>query len=357
LAFLEEDDPFAPDATEPPDRLGPPDRDRQILVRRLIAVAFGLLILVLIVLGVRGCLNARKERQFENYVSDLSALVSESQQLSQTFFDRLDDPQNLSPLEFEAEIKNDRGSAEGLVSRAQGLDAPGELKSAQADLVLAFELWRDGLSAISAQIGTALGEEGSTDAIAAIAQDMQYFVAGDVLYRRAISQIRDVVADQCPNCGDVPDAQFLPDIDWLDEATVAEALGQVSGAATKPTAGVHGLGLVTGGVTAQPGDVTLTPDTPVTISGQGEPSLSVQVENQGDSEETDVNVTVEVDGNEAGSGTIDSIAAGEIATADVPLDPAPPQGEQVSLDVMVEPVPGEQVADNNEASYTVTFGG
>jgi hypothetical protein len=356
LAFLEEDDPFAPDATEPPDRLGPPDRDRQILVRRLIAVAFGLLILVLIVLGVRGCLNARKERQFENYVSDLSALVSESQQLSQTFFDRLDDPQNLSPLEFEAEIKNDRGSAEGLVSRAQGLDAPGELKSAQADLVLAFELWRDGLSAISGQIGTALGEEGSEDAIAAIAQDMQYFVAGDVLYRRAVSQIENEVADQCPNCGDVPEAQFLPDVDWLDDATVAEALGQVSGT-TKPTAGVHGLGLVTGGVTAQPGDVALTPDTPVTVSGQGAPSLSVQVENQGDSEETGVNVTVQVDGDDAGSGTIDKIAAGEIATVDVPLDPAPPQDEQVSLDVMVEPVPGEQVADNNEASYTVTFGG
>jgi molybdopterin-dependent oxidoreductase-like protein/CARDB protein len=180
--------------------------------------------------------------------------------------------------------------------------------------------------------------------------------AGDVLYRRAVSQIETEVADQCPNCGDVPEAQFLPDVDWLDDATVAEALGQVSGT-TKPTAGVHGLGLVTGGVTAQPGDVTLTPDTPVTISGQGAPSLSVQVENQGDSEETGVNVTVQVDGDDAGSGTIDKIAAGEIATVDVPLDPAPPQDEEVSLDVMVEPVPGEQVADNNEASYTVTFGG
>jgi len=352
LAFLEEDDPFAPDATEPPDRLGPPDRDRQILVRRLIAVAFGLLILVLIVLGVRGCLNARKERQFENYVSDLSALVSESQQLSQTFFDRLDDPQNLSPLQFEAEIKNDRGSAEGLVSRAQGLDAPGELKSAQADLVLALELWRDGLSAISGQIGTALGEEGSTDAIAAIAQDMQYFVAGDVLYRRARSQIEDVVADQCPNCGDVPEAQFLPEIDWLDEATVTETLGQVSGT-EKPTAGVHGLGLVTeGGVILQPGDVALTQDAPTTAS-QAE-SLDVQVENQGDSEESDIEVTVEADGDEVGTGTIDEIAAGEVATVNIPLDPAPSAGESVDLDVTVEPVPGEQVADNNEGTFPVT---
>lgn len=353
MAFLEEDDPFAPDATEPPDRFGPPDRDRQILVRRLIAVAIGLGILVLIVLGVRGCLNARKERKFENYVSDLSALASEQQQLSQTFFDRLDDPQNLSPLQFEAEIKNDRSSAEGLVSRAQGLDAPGELKSAQANLVLAFELWRDGLTAIAGQIGTALGEEGSEDAIAEIAQDMQYFVAGDVLYRRARAQIEDEVADQCPDCGDVPEAEFLPEIDWLDETTVAEALGQVSGAA-KPTAGVHGLGLVTsGGVVLQPGDVALTLDTPTTAS-QAE-SLDVQVENQGDSEESGVEVTVEADGDEIGTGTIDKIAAGEVATVNIPLDPAPASGESVDLDVTVQPVPGEQVADNNEGTFPVTI--
>jgi hypothetical protein len=59
LSFLDEDDPYASAATEPPDRLGPPDRDRQILVRRLIAVAAGLLVVILLILGVRGCLDAR----------------------------------------------------------------------------------------------------------------------------------------------------------------------------------------------------------------------------------------------------------------------------------------------------------
>jgi hypothetical protein len=359
LAFLDEDDPFSPDSPEPPDRrLGPPDRDRQILVRRLIAVAAGIIFLILIVLGVKGCLDARKERAFENYVSDLSALASESQQLSAGLFDSsnglFENPGDLTPLEFEAQIKNYRSQAEGLVTRAQGLDAPTELKPAQADLVLAYELRRDGLAAISDEIGTALGDEGREEAIAAIAVDMQYFVASDVLYRRARAQIEDVTADQCPKCGDVPESQFLPDITWLDEATVAESLGQISGQA-KASPGVHGLGLVTGGVVAQPGDVTLSLDTPNTVTASGSPSLDIQVENQGDSEESDVNVSVEIDGSEAGTGTIDTIAAGEIATVNVPLDPAPQAGDQVTLHVAVEPVLGEQVADNNEADYEVTF--
>ena len=61
-------------------------------MRRVIALGVGVLILILLLLGVRGCLNARKERGFENYVSDLDGIVDQSNQLSQEFFGRLEDP-------------------------------------------------------------------------------------------------------------------------------------------------------------------------------------------------------------------------------------------------------------------------
>ena len=353
MAFLDEDDPYSSAASEPPDRLGPPDRDRQILIRRLIAVAAGVLVLVLVILGVRGCLDARKEREFENFVSDLNSLVAESQQLSEGFFGRLNDPENLSELEFEAEVKADRGTADSLVERAQNLTAPSELKPAQADLVLAFELRRDGLAAISDEIGTALGDEGSEEAVAAIAVDMQYFVASDVLYRRAQQEIDQVLTEQEIR-GEAPQSQFLPDTDWLDETTVREALAPITGD-TKAASGVHGLGLVVGGTVLQPGDIALTEGTPVTASAEGDLSLEVQVENQGDSTESDVLVTAEVDGSEAGEGTIDTIDAGTIETAEIPLDTSPSPGDTITIDVLATPVPGEEVADNNEASFEVTF--
>ena len=352
MSFLDEDDPYA-SASEPPDRMGPPDRDRQILVRRLIAVAAGLLVVILLILGVRGCLDARKEREYENFVSDLNSLVAESQQLSEQFFARLNDPENLSELEFEAEVKADRGAAEGLVDRAQNLEAPSELKPAQADLVLAFELRRDGLTAISDEIGTALGDEGSEEAVAKIAEDMQFFVASDVLYRRAKDEIDTVLAEQEIR-GEAPQSEFLPEVDWLDETTVAEALAPITGE-DKPTSGVHGLGLVVGGTVLQPGDIALTEGTPVTASAEEGLTLEVQVENQGDSTESDVVVTAEVDGSEVGEGTIDTIDAATIETAEVPLDVTPSPGDTVTVDVLATPVPGEEVADNNEASFEVTF--
>jgi hypothetical protein len=353
LSFYDEDDPYASAASEPPHRAGPRDRDRQILVRRLIAVGAGLLVLILLILGVRGCLDARKDRQFENFVGDLNSLVAESQQLSEGFFARLNDPQGLSELEFEAEVKADRGAAEGLVDRAQNLDAPGELKPAQADLVLAFELRRDGLAAIADQIGTALGDEGSEEALAMIAEDMQYFVASDVLYRRAQQEIDSVLAEEEIR-GEAPQSEFLPEVDWLDETTISEALAPITGD-DKPTSGVHGLGLVVGGTVLQPGDITLTEGTPVTATGDGDLSLEVQVENQGDSTESDVLVTAQVDGSDAGEGTIDTIDAGTIETAEIPLDVTASPGDTVTIDVVATPVPGEEVADNNEASFDVTF--
>ena len=44
------------------------ERQRQLMLRRVIALVVGVLLIILLLLAVRGCLNARKERGFENYV-------------------------------------------------------------------------------------------------------------------------------------------------------------------------------------------------------------------------------------------------------------------------------------------------
>ncbi len=76
--------------------------------------------------------------------------------------------------------------------------------------------------------------------------------------------------------------------------------------------------------------------------------------NQGGATETDVTVGVSVDGGTSLEAKIPEIAAGSTGTATIPLTPAP-TGE-VTLDVSVDAVPGEQFTTNNEASYTVSFG-
>ncbi len=79
------------------------------------------------------------------------------------------------------------------------------------------------------------------------------------------------------------------------------------------------------------------------------------VQNQGDADESNINVTVTGDNGIDASGTIDSIAAGETQTVDIKLDPVPKAGDSVTLDVDVATVGCEQVADNNKATYTIGF--
>ena len=55
-------------------------------MRRLIAVGAGLLLLFIIVLGFRSCVQARKERAIKNFVSDVGSLMNESSQVGQDFF-------------------------------------------------------------------------------------------------------------------------------------------------------------------------------------------------------------------------------------------------------------------------------
>lgn len=352
MAFLDEEEALAPPGGgEPPHRYVP-ERQRQILVRRAIAVGVIVLLLILIVLGIKGCLNARKQRSFENYASDLSSIAAQSKQLSDDLFGRLTNPGNLTPLSFKAEIASDRGTAEGLATRVESLDTPDELKGAQNELNIAFQLRRDALTGISDQISTALGTEGRGEAVNRITDYMQYFLASDVLYRRAQALIDAELQDQDID-EKAPASVFLPEpiTDWLDPLEVSSKLAGVAGT-KQATAGVHGLGLLQ---TTVAGTV-LSTDTTTTISKATE--LDVDVQNQGDSEESDVTVSAQVTGGTqtiSGEATIPKIGPGETQTAKIALDSAPPTGQQLTIDVTVQPVIGEQVETNNKATYQVTF--
>ena len=83
--------------------------------------------------------------------------------------------------------------------------------------------------------------------------------------------------------------------------------------------------------------------------------LEIQVENSGDSDETGISVSATLNGNEL-KGEIPALSAGETGTVKIPLTTKPALGTEVTLDVVVAPVLGEQVAENNQATYTVVFG-
>jgi len=319
------------------------------MLRRGMAVGGGLLILVLLVLGVRGCLNARKERALKDYGQNVAAIVDESQQISTALFKQLEDPGSLSVTEYTNDIASDRSGLDSLLQRTKQLDVPGDMKSAQQAFELTMQLRRNALTNMSNSIATALGDEGRTEAVDKIAFQMKALLASDVLYRQIAKPEMDQ-ALTASGIGDVtiPPSKFLPDDSWLDSTKVEDALSGVSGAAAA-TPGIHGLGLIQ---TSANGTV-LEEGVPATVSAGGRPELEVQVQNQGDSEESGVTVSVIVDGGEPIEQQIASIAPGATETVKIPITPAP--SGQATLEVEVQPVPGEQVSDNNVATYEVTF--
>lgn len=336
-----------------PSRRRPPRRPerQQILLRRALALGAGLLVLILLVLGVRGCLNARKHRALSDYARNVTQIVNETDQTSKSFFDKLSNPGDLSVTEFVAEVNADRSAMDNYVSRVDGLDTPGDMGNAQKALELVYELRGSAMSEIADQMSTALGDVGAEKATEAIAKQMSVLAASDVLYAEvARPEINGVLADNGIEGDDVPESVFLPDgTEWLDESAVSTALASVSGASSEETAGVHGLGLISTSING----TELVPEGSTSVSAEETPEVEIEVENQGESAENGVTVSVTVNGGTAVTQDISTIEAGERTTVTIPLTPTP-KGE-ATLEVEAEPVPGEEVSENNEASYTVVF--
>jgi CARDB len=340
-------------ASRPPRRRRPqrrPER-QQILLRRALALGGGLLLLVLIVLGVRGCLDARKDRALKDYAGDVSQIVDETAQTSESFFSKLSDPGSLSVTEFVAEVNADRSAMDNYASRVDGLDAPGDMGDAQSALELVYALRSSAMGGIAEKMSTALGDVGAEKATAGITRQMQKLLASDVLYASVVRpQIDAVLADNGIEGEDVPESVFVPDgTTWLEEEEVSSALGSVSGATGAATPGVHGLGLIGTSLNG----TELSPESTTGVSGEETPEVEVEVQNQGESTENGVTVSVTVNGGNTLQGDISTIEAGATETVTIPLTPAP--SGQVTIEVVAEPVPGEQVSENNEASYTVVF--
>jgi hypothetical protein len=317
------------------------------MLRRGLALGGGLLLLILIVLGVKGCLDARANRELSDYARNVTAIVEETQQTSKTFFERLEEPGSASVTDFVDQVNADRSAMDGYQARIDDLSTPGDMSRAQGNLELVYQLRANAMDEIADKISTALGDAGAEKATAGIAKQMQKLLASDVVYEQVVRpEVDDVLASNGISDSDLPKSTFLADEKWLDETTVSDALAAVSGGSTSTASGLHGTGLSSVSVNG----TELIEGAPTTISAEEAVEVEVDVQNQGESTENGINVAVTYEGNTV-KGEINELPAGEIGTALIPLTPTP-SGE-VALEIEVEAVDGEQVTTNNEASYTL----
>ncbi len=329
------------------------------MVRRSLAGGAGLLVFILLLFGLKGCLDSRKEGAYEDYVREVSALVGESNQQSDALFALLTDSGGASEVEITNQLNAFGVQSEQLVDRAKATDQPDELATAHGYLVETLEFRRDGVRAIARELPTVLTASGDqAQGSETIAGAMRLLSTSDVIYEtRARERLKQGLEDAELALAPPPASVFLQDLDLLQPDVVADRIAGVGGGGggdEDAAPGLHGNGLVSVSLGGQ----ALAPDAPASVTLGDDLSFEVQVANQGENTETDVAVAATIgEGGDAITldGTLDEIAAGETKPVEIPVTEQPPTGQNVAVTIEIEPVPGEEKTDNNVGEYSVVF--
>src|SRR5205085_6674508 len=188
----------------------------------------------------------------------------------------------------EAQVNQYRATAEDLAKRARGLSVPGQMVDAQRSVELALDLRAGALAKIADKIRAALGNgDAQSGAVNQIAAEDQAFLTSDVIWSQRVAPLIKQELDSNDVSGQVtPLSRSLPNLGWLDPATVGARLGGSATPSGAVAPGLHGHGLVAVGVgptTLQPGSGNRIPATPG-------PAFPVPFPNQGDTPEPDLGV-------------------------------------------------------------------
>jgi hypothetical protein len=318
------------------------------------------LFVIVIVLGVSSCENSARINSLKDYTNNVSSLIQSSDQTSTQFFGVLTGAQPSSNLaSVQNQLNQARISAQNQLSRVRGLSVPGAMNGAQQNLVLAFQMRRDGIANIAQQIQPALSTSASKDAINSIATEMARLYASDALYKDYVApQVAAAlhsngIAVGPPDGETIAGGQFVPDIRWLTPDFVSSQLHVAvpAQANAKAAPGVHGHamdGCTVGGASLSTSSTNTIPATPP-------PVFSCTVTNDGQNKETNVTVKVSVQGTSiSGQAMIPQTTPGNSATAQVTLSSSPPAGSY-TVSATVERVPGETTVTHNTKTFPVSF--
>jgi hypothetical protein len=328
-----------------------------LMVRRRVAAGVSVVLLILIILLINGCLKGQKTQALKDYNHEVSLLAQEfDEHVASPLFATLSGAGGESALHVEVQVNNLRQQAKELATRAKKLSTPGELNDAQRDLLLVSDLRTEAMEKLAEHVPTALGAQGK-QAIAKIAGDLEILLASDVLYSQRVAPlIQQALKDGGVEGLTTAPSRSLPNIGWLEPATVESRITGKSANTQngEVTSGTHGSSLTGVSVGANTLDAEPTLNH---VSGGSNPTFTVNIENGGESTETNVkvNVTVTAGGKQyKASHSIEKAEAGKTVSVDIPVSGVP-LGEAAKVQVEVEKVPGETNTENNKGTFLAVF--
>ncbi|MFT4034061.1 MAG: hypothetical protein QM679_00635 [Patulibacter sp.] len=331
------------------------------------AVAIGVIVLVLLVfaLVMKGCVESSRKNALQDFSQAVSELGTESSSNVSQGLQLLAQPQDREALAQRNALDKLASDSRALENRARKTSTPGGLEGATQNLVVSLSLRADALSRIADRISTARGTSRAQaeEATQQIAGQMQSLLASDVLWKlRVTPYIRDRAKALDARDDDVEDSTVLTDLSWLNAATVANRIdGQsetpdtTQATCTDGTKHGHGIqSVAANGKTLTSGNSAVT-----SVSNGAGLSFVVSIANQGESDESNVSVTVtgtsKATGKQLFSETrkVTNSPKGQTTAVQVPVTKAVSGAMTVSAEV--KPVSCEVNKDNNKQSFQVIF--
>ena len=328
-------------------------RPRPEVVRLIALIAAAILFAVVLVLVVKGC-SGQKRAEYQDYMNAVSRIATQSEKVGANLNTTITTPGIRLP-DLQARLNGLRQEQAQLVTSAEGLKPPGTLREQQQSLVEALQFRVSGLAGLADALTTIDKGTAASRAGRALAEQAERLAASDVIYQDLFSEgSRHVLAQEGVTGVAVPSSDFLHDADLASPRSWALIVQRIT--QTPTSGGLHGNSIA--GVKVEPGDQQLSASQENTVTASEDLSFHVLVKNSGNSQETQVKVSLTIQQSPQPvkrSQTIDLINPGETKTVVFGNLPAPSFGQRTTVQVTVEPVPGEKNTSNNSAQYPAIF--
>ena len=326
-------------------------------------IAFVILAVVLLVIGIRGCASSGKHAKYQGYIQNVRAIAKRSDQIGKDLNAALS-ATGIKEADLEAKINSLAAQEQQEVAQAVQLGPPGPLRVEHDHLIEVLKLRASGLSRLADAFNHTATARSATTSGRLIADQARLLVASDVnwdFYFKEPTQL-ELQRQHITDIGGVPSSSIIPNPELASTLAMTQVWLRVHGASTggSATTGNHGSALVS--VTALPDGKKLNPSGAASdnqITASTDLAFRVVVQDSGDFQEFNVGVTLTIQKSPKSivlRKKIDVINAGESKTVTFTnIDINGLFGLPTTVKVDVQPVPGEKTTTNNSAEYKVIF--
>jgi hypothetical protein len=328
-------------------------------------IAFLILAVVLLVVGVRSCASSGKHAKYEGYIQDVRGIAKRNDQIAKDLNAALS-ATGIKETDLEGKINGLAAQEQQEVATASKLNPPGPLRVEHDHLIEVLKLRSSGLSRLADAFRQTATAKASNSAVSGrlISDQALLLVASDVnwdFYFKEPTQL-ELRNQNISDIGAVPDSNIILNPELAGTQAMTQVWLRVHGAATGggTASGKHGSALVS--TTALPDGKRLDPNGTASdnqITASTDLAFQVVVMDSGDFQEFNVRVTLTIQQSPKPivlRKKIDVINAGQTAKVTFTnIDLTRVFGLPTTVKVDVQPVLGEKTTSNNSAEYRVIF--